>query len=173
MMPDAQASLYGASTDWYVWSLTAGLAVMLVGVVVLLGFACWFTPYWSVRIPLCLGIVMCLSILVGTYLYSPRAYRIEKSAVVIERPIGDVSIPFTSVRSVTPMDECIGGSWKTLGNSGLFGIYGTFYNKKLGHFRMYAQRTSAAVILHTDREPIVVTPDDRERFIRELTAHQW
>ncbi len=172
MMPDAQVSLYGASTDWYVWSLTAGLAVMLVGVAVLLGVACWFIPYWSVRIPLGLSIVLCLSILVGTYLYSPRAYRIEKSAVVIERPIGDVSIPFTSVRSVTPMDECLGGSWKTLGNSGLFGIYGRFYNKTLGHFRMYAQRTGAAVLLRTDREPIVVTPDDRERFIRELTAHQ-
>ena len=169
MTPDAQLSLYGASTDWYVWGLTAGLTVMLVGVALLLGVVGWFVPYWSIRIGLCLAIVLCLSILVGTYLYSPRAYRIENSALVIERPIGDVTIPFTSVRSVAPMDECLAGSWKTLGNSGLFGIYGTFYNKKLGHFRMYAQRTSRAVILHTDRESIIVTPDDGERFIRELT----
>ena len=111
-----------------------------------------------------------VAILVFAWAYSPSGYRIERGAVVIDRPAGSIRIPLGSISGISLVDGWLGVSMKTFpgGNSGLFGITGTFYNAKLGNFRMYGRRASGAVVLQTADGPIVVTPGDRDLFARTL-----
>ena len=163
-------SVYRASADPFVNGLTYGL-VFFLGVLAL-GFlvAAYFLPYWSMRSVFVAAAVLCLSIPLLSYLYSPRSYALTPQSLIVRRPVKDVEIPIGSIRDVEKTAAWFGAAWKTLpgGNSGLFGIYGTFYNDELGRFRMYATRARDAVIVHTDAEKIVLTPDDRDRFVEEL-----
>jgi hypothetical protein len=162
--------VYRASADAFVWGLTAGLVALLLLISAVIVVTMVFIPNLGIRIGLGAAVVLCLGILVGAWMYGPRAYELRPDAVVVRRPVGNVEIPVESIRDVSTFDEWLGFSVKTFpgGNSGLFGMYGTFYNAKLGHFRMYAQRARGGVIIETETEKIVVTPDERDSFVREL-----
>ncbi len=163
-------SVYRASADLFVGGLTAGLVVILAIAVVSMGVAFVALPNTLVRAFTAFGILICVAIPVGAYLWGPRGYEITSTTLVVKRPIGNVDIPLSTVRGVRTSDRFMGLSLKTFpgGNSGLFGMYGTFYSSDLGHFRMYSQRASKLVILETTGQPVVISPDDRERFISDL-----
>ena len=116
------------------------------------------------------GILICARHPSGAYLYGPRGYELTPTSLVVKRPIGNVDIPLSTVRGVRTIDRFVGFSLKTFpgGNSGLFGMYGTFHNSELGHFRMYSQRASRLVIIETTDQPVVISPDDRDRFVGDL-----
>ena len=165
-------SVYRASADLFVNGLTYGLLVFLGAVALGFFVMAYYLPYWSMRSVFAAAAILCLSIPLLSYLYSPRSYALTSQSLIVRRPLSDVEIPFGSIRDVEKTAAWFGAAWKTLpgGNSGLFGIYGTFRNDDLGRFRMYATRASNAVIVHTDAETIVLTPDERDRFIEELRS---
>ena len=54
-------------------------------------------------------------------------------------------------------------------NSGLFGIYGRFYDKLLGNFHMYGTKAHGSVVITMKHdETVVLTPNEREEFATEL-----
>jgi Bacterial PH domain len=163
-------SFYRASADLFVNGLTAGLVVILAVVVISLGAAFAAIPNTLVRAIMAFGILICVAIPVGAYLWGPRGYELTATSLVVHRPIGDVDIPLSTMRGARLIDRFMGLSLKTFpgGNSGLFGMYGTFYNSELGHFHMYSQRASKLVVIETTGRPIVISPDDRDRFVSDL-----
>jgi hypothetical protein len=54
---------------------------------------------------------------------------------------------------------------------GLFGYYGNFVNFSLGRMTWYATRRDKPVLVKTtDNRKIIVTPDDPDTFVNELSA---
>lgn len=60
------------------------------------------------------------------------------------------------------------GSRRVLANGGLFSFSGRFRNKHLGIYRALATDPGRAVILRWSSRALVITPDDPERFVRQL-----
>lgn len=164
------AMTYRASADPFVFWMTLLVCVVLIAVA--LG-ALWFaavTSHVGLRISAVGVALFCSGVLVLSYLYSPRSYRLSDSAIVIERPLRNVEIPITSVRKVETVNVSSGNTIRVFGVGGLFGVYGRFRNSELGPFTMYGSRTGLAVLLDTDAGPVVITPDDGEAFARALDA---
>jgi len=114
--------------------------------------------------------ILIVVIAVYAYIYTPKAFHLRDGVLRIERPASDVTIPLASIAEVEPLDVFLGLTLKAPpgGNSGLFGIYGTFYRTDLGKFRMYSRRASHTVLLVTSDGNVVVGPDRRDEFIASL-----
>src|SRR5437667_8660852 len=83
--------------------------------------------YWS-------AIVLFLFlIVVFSYLFSPQKYIINKTDIVIKRPIKDITLHLANILSIKKLDRKeTRGLIRYFGVGGLFGWYGKFWNKKNG-----------------------------------------
>ncbi len=107
----------------------------------------------------------------ASWAFAPRDVRVGAGAVVIERHwVGPIEIPLEEVRSASPLPPgAFRGICRVAGTAGFGHIaYGRFRSDMLGSFRMYAWRPGPYVLLHTASGPIVVTPDDPDRFLHEV-----
>ena len=121
-------------------------------------------------LPSCI-IGVCSAILIGAFLFAPTKFLLETDTVVVCRPVGDVRLAFSEISKVGTDDRWYGLSVKALpgGNSGLFGIYGRFYDKLLGNFHMYGTKAHGSVVITMKHdETVVLTPNEREEFATEL-----
>ena len=112
----------------------------------------------------------CVAILVWAALFAPLRYRVDEHAFVIERPSGKLVLPLRTLRDVAPFVRPPGltlGLWR---NGGLFGIYGIFWNRRLGWFHAYGRRVRPAVALTFADRRVIVMPDDTDGFIADLRA---
>ncbi len=64
--------------------------------------------------------------------------------------------------------QAIKGSWRLLGNGGLFGWIGAFSNTELGTFRAYATNRNKCVVLELKDKTLLVTPDSPSEFVKSL-----
>lgn len=121
----------------------------------------------GLNVALVAGTIFIVGIAMYAYAYTPKAFHLGEGLLRIERPAGDVTIPLASVSEVKPLDVFLGLTLKAPpgGNSGLFGIYGTFYRTELGKFRMYSRRANQTVLLVTTSGNVVVAPERRDEFI--------
>ena len=126
--------------------------------------------YGLLRAGFAAGAVFVVAIVVFAYVYTPKSFHLDANALRIARPAGAVVVPFASVSEVEPLDRFLGLSLKVPpgGNSGLFGLYGTFWKRDLGKYRMYGRSATGAVLLKTSQGSIVVTPDRRDAFVAAL-----
>ena len=102
------------------------------------------------------------------FAWAPRHYQVTDDAFVIERWLGRIVVPARSIRRVRRFDRAeLRGTLRTAGSGGLFGYYGRFWNRQLGHFRMYATRSKDFVLVEAER-PYLVTPERIEDFLEAL-----
>jgi hypothetical protein len=118
----------------------------------------------AIRAVLLLGAVGVFGPAIGAYVFAPRALRVDRGVVVVERVVGPMRIAATRVQLLPP--EQLQGSLRTFGVGGLFGSYGRFRNRTVGSYRKYATRYSGYVLLSTDGVPVVITPAEPEEFVR-------
>ncbi len=125
------------------------------------------------RVGLAAAAVFVAAIVVFAYVYTPKSFHLDADALRIARPAGAVVVPLASVSEVEPLDRFLGLSLKAPpgGNSGLFGLYGTFWKRDLGKYQMYGRSATGAVLLRTSHGSIVVTPDRRDAFIAAVREH--
>ena len=162
---------YRARIDSFVSSLTAlVLALLSITLLAMFSQAARLGETMPGRLALGGAVLLVLAIVVFSYRYAPKSYRIDADAVVIVRPASELRIPRAAIVRVTPLDRFLGLSLKIPpgGNSGLFGIYGTFYRRDLGKFRMYARAATNGVVLETHDGSVVIAPEPRDRFVAEL-----
>jgi|YelNatPaOPRAMG01_1025707.scaffolds.fasta_scaffold13757_3 hypothetical protein len=103
-----------------------------------------------------------LVILIGSYLLSPRYYRIENENLVIVRPAKNVVISLDDIVSVKLLhaDE-VGGSIRTFGNGGLFGYYGKYFFPKFGRVTLYTSQRKNRILIETKQGlKFMISPDD-------------
>jgi hypothetical protein len=114
----------------------------------------------------------CLLIYLLTFAFRPVSYVVTKEELIVRRPVLNVYIKRTDIKSVELVDKKkISRSIRIFGVGGLFGYYGSFANSSLGRMTWYATRRDKPVLIKTvEGKKIIFTPDDRERFIAELTS---
>ncbi len=115
--------------------------------------------------------VLLMLVILVSWLYSPYAYEITSSELIILRRFMPVRIALSSitgVRIIAP--EEMKFSIRVCGVGGLFGCYGFYYNKTLGKYSLYARNTKGFVLVEAGSKKIVLTPDDIEGFVGGLKA---
>lgn len=120
-----------------------------------------------------LAAVGCLLGVVYAIVYAcrPTAYEITTYGLLIHRRAGVVKIASSRIRHVQPLEKAqVRFALRTFGVGGLFGYFGSFYTKSLGSMTWYLTRLDALVLIETDREKLVVSPNDRDAFLQELST---
>jgi hypothetical protein len=107
------------------------------------------------------------------FLFRPARYIITNNELIIVRGACDVRIKRSSINNVAAIEyNDIGGAVRTFGVGGLFGYYGKFANRSLGHMTWFVTRKDSLVLLKTADKTIVLSPDQREEFIKELLQNE-
>ena len=119
---------------------------------------------------LALLVIIGVPLLVLCYLFAPSGYAISESHVLIRRKIGSVRISLANIESIE-QDSLACPFWgiRTFGVSGIFGYFGRFYTKHLGHYSMYVTDRQKAVVIRTNKT-YVISPDDPHQFIQIAKA---
>ena len=101
------------------------------------------------------------------YAFRTVNYVLTNEELIIERPIKNVWIKRSDIKSVELIDnKIIRRSIRTFGNGGLFGYYGKFANFKMGSMTWYATRRDRTVLVTTTgNKKIILTPDEPEQFV--------
>lgn len=105
------------------------------------------------------------------YAYRPISYSITDKSIIIHRLLSDKKIARNNIKSVELfVNGELNLSVRTFGVGGLFGYFGKFFKGSIGSMTWYATRRNKIVLIRTNEgEKIVVTPDDYQNFMRELT----
>lgn len=143
---------FSVSYDSTVKMVSAVVWLLLIAVAWVVHMA-----FLGVLFPLLIGLA---------YAYSPRGYAISGGAIVIRRLIGNIRVPLADVREVRAgTADDFTGCLRLWGNGGLFGYTGLFQTTKLGTCRWYVTNRSKAVIVATQTETLVLSPDDVAGFM--------
>jgi hypothetical protein len=110
---------------------------------------------------------------VAIWALAPRAIAVEGDRIVVTRYLASsIEIPLSEVTALEPLPAAqLAGLRRVAGTAG-FGVrYGRFWSPALGSFELYAHRDRGYVLIQaTGRPPIVVTPDDPDRFVTDARA---
>lgn len=109
-------------------------------------------------------------ILLPAALLTVRGYELAGRELLIQRLFWKTHLWLEGVQSVEADPEAMRRSIRLCGNGGLFGFTGWFWNKKLRTHRVFVTDPKRAVVLRLSQRTLVVSPDDPERFVRELKA---
>ncbi|MCI0572984.1 MAG: PH domain-containing protein [Myxococcaceae bacterium] len=107
--------------------------------------------------------------LVLTWALAPRGFSVGHGVLRVERRLRPVVVPLTQVHALGTLPPGgLRGALRLAGSGGMFGYFGRFWSRSLGSFRMYATRTDGLVWLDAGPERFVCSPDDPDRFVREV-----
>jgi hypothetical protein len=118
-----------------------------------------------------ISILLFVSINAGCYLYAPEKYVVGNFDIAINRPMGDIVIHVKDILEIRVLKENeLEGTSRTFGVGGLFGYYGSYYNKVLGDMKWYATNQNNMVIIRSRQgDAIVISPDDKY-FVGRIIA---
>lgn len=106
------------------------------------------------------------------YLYCTLSYRVDANDITVHRPGSDIRFLRSDIRCVQLVQkENLQGTVRLFGVGGLFGYSGQFSHSKLGCMTWYATKHRDQVVLielYNNRK-IIVTPDEPEQFIAQLS----
>lgn len=114
--------------------------------------------------------MMPLLIILSTLPFVVRGYALGARELEIRRFGWSNRIPFADIVSAEANPDAMNGSLRLCGSGGLFGFFGWFWNRQLGMYRAYCTDLKRCVIVRLRTRTIVVSPDEPERFVVELTA---
>lgn len=173
-MHDSGAKTFPCSLGGQAKGLT--IAAIVLGIP-FLAFFLVLLPYLTRHTP---GFAFALLIdaLIGTIVLvlvglTPRRYEIVQRGIVVRRRFGGrLSYPCDTIASVeVRRPSPLAGSVREGANGGLFGYNGYFSAKGIGTFEAHASTDETAVVLFRKKgDPVVLSPDDPERFAEELRA---
>lgn len=103
--------------------------------------------------------------------FAPRGYRLVPDGIRVERRTGSVLIPYRRIQGVDRIPRSVAGM-SLYGSQGVFGRFGSFWNMRLGFYRLYLTNRDAVVWLVTDTGWIGLSPDRPDEFVARLEAHR-
>lgn len=149
------------------WILTAVLTAVALGLLV--AGAHTAGPDFELFWPFLIAPTICASILLGSLLLSPRGFSLQSDALVVERRVLGVRIPFRSIRAVDLLEgDALVGAVRVAANGGLFGYVGRYWSRARGPFRVYATRRDRLVRVESDAAVYLLSPEPPDRFIAAL-----
>ena len=122
-----------------VWVITFGFFILAVTVVGLLIATIAQGSVVAGVIWLVIALPIFVAIALYAEGYSPQRLEVSESQITILRRYNSVTIPRSTILSITPLTKQ-DMRWTTSmgGCGGLYGYFGTFTNRRLGQFTMYA-----------------------------------
>lgn len=116
--------------------------------------------------------LLLMAVYFATYLYRPINYYLTDEHLIIHRPVKDVIIKRQNIKKVERINEKqMKWTVRTFGVGGFFGYYGKFVNSKFGNMTWYATRRDRTILIETiDNKHLVVTPDEPDEFIKQLST---
>ncbi len=115
----------------------------------------------------------CLSLLVLaiSVAYSPRSYVLEGQSIVVRRFAGAARIALEGIREARrTTSEDLRGCIRLGGSGGLFGYYGLFRTAKLGKCTWYVTDRRNSVVVITNKQTALFSPDDTDGFLSAIRA---
>ena len=101
--------------------------------------------------------------------FAPIGYRLAPDGVRIERRARSTVIAYRRIRGLDRQPRSVAGL-SMLGSQGVFGRFGTFWNMRLGFYRLYVTNRDAVVWLATDDGWVGLSPDRPDEFAEKLRA---
>jgi hypothetical protein len=134
--------------------MCGGMSLLFAGIPGWGGFlACWALPL----------------VVLGCLLFMIREYAITEDAILIRRLFWTTRLERAGLKSAEVTPKAMGKSLRTCGNGGAFSFTGWYWNKKLGHYRAFVTDLNRTVVLRFEKGTVVVSPDEPEDFVDELT----
>ena len=101
-------------------------------------------------------------------LFMVMGYVVTDDEVRVKRLLWSNRIPRKSLTSARAEPGALSRSVRICGNGGFFSFSGFFRSEKLGSFRAYVTDLNRTVVLRTEKRTYVLSPDEPERFVRDL-----
>lgn len=141
---------------------TTGLSVTLLVLLAVFGLVMGprYLLIWTLGM-----VVMPLTVLTTGALFMIRGFELAPGKLLVQRLGWRSSLDLSGLTAVEVDPEAMKGSLRTFGNGGLFAFAGAYWNRRLGHYRVFATDPSRAVVLRFGPKTVVVTPDDPEAFV--------
>jgi hypothetical protein len=119
-------------------------------------------------------LLILISIVLFTFLFSIKDYAVNDNTLFIQRWINTIKIPFSEIKTVRVLnDNDMGMVFRTFGVGGLFGYFGKFSSSKLGSITYYATQNKNKVFVELKSgKKIVITPDDTG-IVGELSDNKY
>jgi len=117
-------------------------------------------------------VILPLSILLITALFTIRGYVLTPDTLLVKRLAWNTQVPLQGLTAVEADSDAMKRSIRTMGNGGLFSISGLFRNQRLGSYRALATDLRRCVILKFDHKVIVITPEKPQAFVKQLKRMQ-
>ena len=149
------------------WSTFAAV-VLTVGVLTVFGIV------WAVRNGDPRWMFLSLPFVLMVFVmgrFAPTGYRLAPDGIRVERRTGGVLIPYRRIRGVDRVARSVVGM-SLFGSQGVFGRFGTFWNMRLGFYRLYLTNRDAVVWLATETGWVGLSPDRPDEFVARLEAHR-
>lgn len=127
--------------------------------------AIFFPEIWFVSIVFLIVVPLC-------YCWSPREYEIKDNILKVKYQWGEKD--FQKILNVSPVEEKLGFGIRLFGNGGVFCGAGIFWCRKIGIFRAYltSARIEDQAIIQTETHKVLISPENRDRFIQDFNASQ-
>ncbi|MFQ6091690.1 MAG: PH domain-containing protein [bacterium] len=151
--------------------ITYGVGAFLLLETIVMAVVLFLTTSLKVAIPLSALLILGNALLlVLSYLYAPQGFLLDETSITGVRKISPVQIEIGRIQGVSRIEkDRFMKSTRTFGNGGLFGYYGSFRNKELGSFKMYATHGNCGVLIEADRK-YVLTPDRPKEFVEVVKS---
>jgi uncharacterized membrane protein (Fun14 family) len=105
-------------------------------------------------------------LVVYTFRNQTKNYEIAQDGISILQRKGSYVINKEDILEIKSIDyKSIKGSARNFGIGGIFGFSGTFSNKKFGEMIWFLTRTDTLLMINTDKQKIVISPDDPQLFL--------
>ena len=110
-------------------------------------------------------------ILIVSVLLLVRGYSIVEGKLLIHRLGWAATYDLLSLKNAEWKPNITVGSIRSFGAGGFFGYVGRFKNNELGKYDAYVTDEQNSVLLEFDDKNIVVSPDEPEKFVDEISKN--
>lgn len=104
------------------------------------------------------------------YFFRPKGYRVVPCEISVLRAVGPKRIPIASVHIVvSPASRPAGSSVGLARVEGIYGTFGSYWNKGWGHYRVYVTNHENMVeLVLDDGSRLIVSPDAPRDFVARV-----
>ncbi len=109
-------------------------------------------------------------IVLGCMPFMIRSYEITDDAILIHRLFATTRLDRSGLKSAVVIPQAMRKSLRICGNGGVFSFTGWYWSKTLGSYRAFVTDQNRTVVLRFEKRTVVVSPDEPEEFVKELSA---